>query len=443
MIGKISHYGKAIAKRTTAVLVMLAVLLSLSSCDIVQSIQKRLDTHSEDISKQEIARLVTRAIMSSDNVADSYSSIPDKQLDGMSYTVFLQYCEILRSMSERHGKITAFKFLSEEETVKYFAEADKKAGPDAESMMSYSGLTMVELMYENDDDKDKDNPCRFVLEYKDGVYTLANDYVTKSVEAYDYISHYFKMISDGNTAGLESIIKPMLNDEIYISSVITSKAACLIDYYKLRVRSSIREYKLKTCLPTLVTYEIPETVDVSGGSIISRTVDLYRRKDGVFYIEDTFVSKGDEVGFCLNGTPVLRCGFSYSKAEIEKLFGEPVIQMVDNSSRKGLSDILIAFNGVLLHLEGAPSADGTWNSARLVAISIYDYDAEKPSSTFDGRLFVGMNISELLLVYPMIDESGYVYTFETSDGTYKMEFEFDANKNVSKIRLGEVTSKTA
>ena len=51
-----------------------------------------------------------------------------------------------------------------------------------------------------------------------------------------------------------------------------------------------------------------------------------------------------------------------------------------------------------------------------------------------------MNISELLLVYPMIDETGYVYTFETAEGTYKLEFEFDENKNVKKIRLGEVSS---
>ena len=441
MNGKRGHSGKTVAQRALAVLMAIAMLFSLSSCDIVQSIQKSLDTHNEEISRQELARIVCNAIKSANDVAESYSSIPEKQLDGMSYTVFLQYCEILRGMSERHGKITAFKFLTDEETNNFFAEADMKSGSDAVSMKSYTGLTMVELMYENDDDKS--NPCRFALAYKDGVYTLANDYATKSVEAYDYISHYFKMISDANTAGLESIIKPMLNDDIYISSVITSKASYLIDYYKLRVRSSVREFKLKTFLPTLVSYEIPETVDASGENIISKNVTLYRRRDGVFYIEDTFVSKGDEVGFCLNGTPVLRCGFTYSKADIVKLFGEPVIQMVDNSSRKGFADILIAFNGVMLHFEGAPSADGTWNNARLVAISIYDYDSQTPSSTFDGRLFVGMNISELLLVYPMIDESGYVYSFETSEGTYKMEFEFDANKNVSKIRLGEVTSKTA
>lgn len=163
MTGRITHFGKEIAKRATAVLMVLAVLFSLSSCDIVSSIQKRFDTHSEDISKQELARLVTNAIKSSDNVADSYSSIPEKQLDGMSYTVFLQYCEILRGMSERHGKITAFKFLTDEETSGFFAQADKKSASDALSMTSYTGLTMVELMYENDDDKDNPADLRSLI----------------------------------------------------------------------------------------------------------------------------------------------------------------------------------------------------------------------------------------------------------------------------------------
>lgn len=438
MKARAEQFGKQMARRAGAVLLVVAMLFSLSSCNIVQRIHKRFDNHSEDVSKQELARLVSSAIMDKENVADSYSSIPDNQLDGMSYSVFYQYCDILREMSSRHGKITAFRFLSDEETARFYADADKKAGKNAISMKSYTGLTIVELIYK--EDYDKTNPCRFALQYKDGAYVLAGDYASKAVEAYDYISHYFKMISDSNTAGLESIIKPMLKDDIYISSVVTSKATCLIDFYKQRVKSPVREYKLKTFLPTLVSYEIPETVDASGESVISRTVNLYRKQDGVFYIEDTFVSKGEEVSFCLNGTPALSCGQTYSKTEIQSLFGEPVIEMINSSDNKGLAEITLAFNGVMLHFEGTSTADGSWNSGRLVAIFIYDNGS--PAPTFDGKLFVGMNISELLLVYPMIDETGYVYTYETEGGTYKLEFDFDENKNVKKIRLGEVSYKT-
>ena len=439
MYGKALQNGKVMVRKAGAVILAVAILFSLSSCNIVQRIQKRFDNRSEDISKQELARLVSSAIMDKDNVADSYSSIPERQLDGMSYSIFYQYCDILRDMSSRHGNITAFRFLTTEETAKFFSDSDEKAGENAVSMKSYAGLTMVELIYE--EDYDKTNPCRFALQFKNGGYTLANDYATKAVEAYDYISHYFKMISDGNTAGLESIIKPMLTDDIYISSVVTSKASYLIDYYKLHVKSPVREYKLKTFLPTLVSYEIPETIDASGENIISRTVNLFRRNDGAFYIDDTFVSKGDEVSFCLGGTPVLHCGLTYSRSDILTLFGDPVIEMPGSSDDKGMTDILLAFNGVMLRFEGTTSSDGTWSSARLVAISVYHNNSDSPAATFDGRLFVGMNISELLLVYPMIDETGFVYTFETAEGTYKLEFEFDENKNVKKIRLGEVSSK--
>lgn len=440
MYGKVLQNGKVMVRKAGAVILAVAILFSLSSCNIIQRIQKRFDKSSEDISKQELARLVSSAIMDKENVADSYSSIPERQLDGMSYSIFYQYCDILRTMSSRHGNITAFRFLTDEETAKFYSDSDKKAGENAVSMKSYSGLTMVELIYE--EDYDKANPCRFALQYKNGGYTLANDYATKAVEAYDYMSHYFKMISDGNTAGLESIIKPMLTDDIYISSVVTSKASYLIDYYKLHVKSSVREYKLKTFLPTLVSYEIPETIDASGENIISRTVNLFRRNDGAFYIEDTFVSKGNEVSFCLGETPVLHCGLTYSRADIITLLGDPVIEMPGSSDSNGMTDIIMAFNGVMLRFEGTASADGTWSSARLVAISVYHNNADSPAATFDGRLFVGMNISELLLVYPMIDETGYVYTFETAEGTYKLEFEFDENKNVKKIRLGEVSSKS-
>ena len=438
MYGKALQNGKVMVRKAGAVILAVAILFSLSSCNIVQRIQKRFDNRSEDISKQELARLVSSAIMDKNNVADSYSSIPERQLDGMSYSIFYQYCDILRDMSSRHGNITAFRFLTAEETAKFFSDSDEKAGENAVSMKSYAGLTLVELIYE--EDYDKTNPCRFALQFKNGGYTLANDYATKAVEAYDYISHYFKMISDGNTAGLESIIKPMLTDDIYISSVVTSKASYLIDYYKLHVKSPVREYKLKTFLPTLVSYEIPETIDASGENIISRTVNLFRRNDGAFYIEDTFVSKGDEVSFCLGETPVLHCGLTYSRADILTLFGDPVIEMPGSSDAKGMTDILLAFNGVMLRFEGTTSSDGTWSSARLVAISVYHNNSDSPAATFDGRLFVGMNISELLLVYPMIDETGYVYTFETAEGTYKLDFEFDENKNVKKIRLGEVSS---
>ena len=48
-----------------------------------------------------------------------------------------------------------------------------------------------------------------------------------------------------------------------------------------------------------------------------------------------------------------------------------------------------------------------------------------------------MNISELLLTYPMFDESNYVGSFKNGNGEFVLAFEFDDYGNVTRIKLGE------
>ena len=46
-----------------------------------------------------------------------------------------------------------------------------------------------------------------------------------------------------------------------------------------------------------------------------------------------------------------------------------------------------------------------------------------------------MNMAELLLIYPVLDEYGFVYTYEEADSVYKLTPEFDENNNINKIRF--------
>ena len=56
---------------------------------------------------------------------------------------------------------------------------------------------------------------------------------------------------------------------------------------------------------------------------------------------------------------------------------------------------------------------------------------------FGDDLYIGMNVSELLLVYPMFDECGYTGSFKNGDGEFVLDFEFDDYGNVATIQLGE------
>ena len=80
--------------------------------------------------------------------------------------------------------------------------------------------------------------------------------------------------------------------------------------------------------------------------------------------------------------------------------------------------------------------NGQWTSGRLTSVVF----RKQSAFTLTEDLYIGMNISELLLVYPMFDECGYTGSFKNGDGEFALSFEFDEYGNVSTIRLGEPVS---
>ena len=95
--------------------------------------------------------------------------------------------------------------------------------------------------------------------------------------------------------------------------------------------------------------------------------------------------------------------------------------------------VILAYDGMTLRLDADIEENGQWTSGRLVSILL----RENNEFTFGEDLYIGMNISELLLVYPMFDECGYTGSFKNGDGEFVLTFEFDEYGNVSNIQLGE------
>ena len=80
--------------------------------------------------------------------------------------------------------------------------------------------------------------------------------------------------------------------------------------------------------------------------------------------------------------------------------------------------------------------NGQWTSGRLSSVVF----RKQTVFSLSEDLYIGMNISELLLVYPMFDECGYTGSFKNGDGEFTLSFEFDEYGNVSTIKLGEYVS---
>jgi len=416
-------------KKILAVVVCFSMIcgmsVCLSGCTLFDGISKGFKTASKSISGSELALIVTNAIMSERDVSESFSKIPESQLDGLSYSVFYQYCSILRNCSNVHGTVNAFRFLDDNEKEAYFSSIDAFAGEEYATVDEYGEMDVVELCYSKDREPSAP-PVRFTLAKKDNLYSIGGRYITDSMFAYAYINRYFDMIDDQNVDGLEVVIRDSYASDIYLNSVIYAKANYICDYYRMKVKTHSDDFELKLFSPTHISYVIPEVLTEYNDGFVSKTVDLRMYKGGSFCIQDHIQSSVEEIRLVKNGESKLRLGSTYSQNELYRLLGEPVLKSPHNGV------VTLAYKGMTIRLT-ADIKDGKWTTGRLTSIIIRNSSEYK----LGEDIYVGMNVSELLLIYPMFDQSNYQGSFKNIDGEFVLAFEFDDYGNVSKIILGE------
>lgn len=420
---------KGALSRALAVILCVSMVfgvISLTGCTFIDNLTHGVTQKS--LSEAELARLVTNAIINDSDVADCYAKFPKNQLDGLSYSMFSEYCSILRKNASEHGTADSFRILNEEDKLAYFASIDSGDMEQFQSIYKYGDMDVVELCYSRDKDPSAP-PVRFMLSKKSGIYSLSSDFIVDSMLAYSYINHYFEMIDDGNVDGLEAVIKSAYNSDIYLNSVIHAKADYIADYYRLKVKTGTSDYEIKLFSPTHITYVIPEVFSADGTKIVSKTVELRLMSDGKFLVEDDIPATIKELRFSREGSSRLRMGSTYTSSEIRYLLGDPIVATCTTDQ------VILAYSGMTIRLD-AEIEDGQWTSGRLSSV-VFRKDTV---FSLSEDLYIGMNISELLLVYPMFDECEYTGSFKNGDGEFTLSFEFDDYGNVSTIRLGEYIS---
>ena len=405
--------------------VFFGLVVTSTGCNVIDNITDGLNVNSNNLSETDLARLITNAIINERSVGDSYEKIPKTQLDGLSYSMFSEYCAVLRKCSNEHGTVDSFRILNESEKERYFLQINSVNDENLMDVGVYGNLDVIELCY-SEDKAPGSAPVRFVITKNGNKCLMASDYITDCMLAYSYINHYFDMIDDHNTDALEAIIKSTYNSEIYMNSVIRAKADYIADYYRLKVKTITDDYELKLFSPTHIVFEIPEVFTVDGGSIISKRVELYLQRDGSYNLIDKVPVMLSELRFYMNGQSKLRMGSVYTPNEINNLIGKPIVSTYIEGA------VILAYNGITLTLE-TEDAGADWTTARLTSIALRKDDVY----TFGEDIYIGMNISELLLIYPMFDESDYVGSFKNGDGEFVLSFEFDDYGNVTRVKLGE------
>jgi len=405
--------------------------VSTASCSLRDFRSKIIN---DPISSQELARLVITAVNNKRDVADVYSSIPEIQRDGVSYSYFIQYIDILSSISEENGEIKAFRMLSDDEVYEVTEHQEDSY---------YGQLIGVEFLY----DEENTTPCYLILSNdSNGMTYLSEEWITDSINMYNYGEHYFQMLENEKLEGIFTLLRPGLDEEIFSDTAVYNMAQEYIDYYHLRVRSPRSQYKILTLIPDHLEIKIPETVNSDGSRVLPHNVNVYFR-DGAYDIVDQLPNDPDiSLLNVSDGNNIdITCGDDYSSSEISRMLGDTSGHVFFYSDSGLLS---INYRGMVLIFDTYEyESDDSW-SGQLTTIRLVSSN----SCTVGQEIFVGMDKTQLFEIYPFIsqDDTGtdndendteseeaddLVIELSESSDKYNVEIQFDQTDRISMIRV--------
>ena len=212
---------RSVLKKTAALLMCIMMLFSSSACNLAEQIRNSLHvriTIQHDISVQEMTRLIVSAINDKRNTADVYSQIPSDQNDGLSYSYFYEYMNILRTVStqDNNGKVVSFRIMSDDECLNLLG---------GDLINRYGQIKGAELMYSSD----VEYPLYIFFSVKEnGEVTLSKDWVTSIINIYNYSNHYFTLLDETNADAVKALLMPGFSGEEYTDEVVYAKAQIVV-----------------------------------------------------------------------------------------------------------------------------------------------------------------------------------------------------------------------
>ncbi|MBP3810539.1 MAG: hypothetical protein ILA15_07405 [Clostridiales bacterium] len=412
---------KSVLKKTAALLMCIMMLFSSSACNLAEQIRNSLHvriTIQHDISVQEMTRLIVSAINDKRNTADVYSQIPSDQNDGLSYSYFYEYMNILRTVStqDNNGKVVSFRIMSDDECLNLLG---------GDLINRYGQIKGAELMYSSD----VEYPLYIFFSVKEnGEVTLSKDWVTSIINIYNYSNHYFTLLDESNADAVKALLMPGFNGEEYTDEVVYAKAQMLCEFYRLRVMSNINEYEITRLVPGQMTVRIPETI-AAEGDLFEDHIVSFTYQNGVYNIDDKINAANDiNLVYLVRGDErLIRAGNEYSYSQLNSVIGSvPSTFSYDPDNNMIIviySDLVLRFDDVVMTGE---DWEGSLTSIHLISSSIY---------SLGYNLYPGMTRSQVLMAYPFADETGYTITVNSGANEYEVTILFSEDGTVESVKV--------
>ncbi|MCQ2528536.1 MAG: hypothetical protein MJ108_05380 [Saccharofermentans sp.] len=423
---------------------MLCMMFNLCACtvakDIKDNIENRMDINTNTLSSQEIVRLMIDAINKEDKMAESYSAIPERQLDGVSYSMYFEYINIFRSITNNYGKEVSYFRMIPHDDVKELVGADV--------FNVYPGLVAAELQYSDKNGRATsfEDPLYIFLTEKNGQTNLSLRWVSGVVDIYNYGDHYITMLDEQSSDGVYALIEPGLK-QVLPERVVKATAQSLVEYYRVSVKSASSQYGAVMLTPSYYSIRVPDTIG-ENDTTIEHFIEIKKDASNVFHINDDIPFYLDSSMLYLtsgqNGDEMhmLNVGATYSRDTLIFNLGNPKYEFVrtddviyldsEAGDGKPMRRTVTIYPSVnLIFFAEHKDKGGDWTGV-LQQINITGEDYH-----IGNNIHVGMSKYDLLEKYPFMFNSGYEYYFSNETGNYKVTLVFGETDVLEEIIMSK------
>ena len=393
-------------------------------CGILSACSKN-SFNKKKIDVTELARLVVDSLSEKTDMESLYERIPEEQRDGLSYSMYYEYIDVLSKMMPNGSKVVSFDIVEGEERQKLL---DSMLSSDSEEYKNLISCC-VPIRVETTGARVSGVPLYFYLQTNsEGEVYLDKEWAESCIDLYAFAVHYFEAYSNENLTDVISLLPYTETPEPLPQSrdVLKAKAKEMIRFYSHNVKSSVSQYEMISIDASNLLYLQPEVLNTQLQAN-SRTVYFRSDEDNVISVVDPIQNELKTVDLYLyyNGQRTVRVGEHAAPSQLENLFGTPISiscgpVMEKSQNGEELRNILVRYDGFVITVYGTYEDAENWDG-RYVRFRIWNSSRVSIGSEMD----VSDTSFDILTRYPFADETGFVLPVTADGEQYVLTFELD------------------
>lgn len=428
-------------KLVIAFMLVISLLLTSGCTTVVDGIRSIFDENDNHVSQMgengylslySLIQKLVDSIRSENELTTAFSSIPERQRDGISLDLYEQYIRLIRRAIT--GEIGSFSVMSDDDIALYQEEMLIQRPDQADLIQSLTGV----WLYFRETGRQEEKYPIFLETPDDGPALLSHSWVEQTQQLADVSSLYFDAIDRSDQEALAVLLQIAEPDKPL--DLMKIKAARIISFYQDSISTRTTEFKVLQARMDTIVYEAFGIIQPNQNTAVSRTIELKSKPQRGYEINDTISDNLREIDLSLFFSEQFLFRFAAIDDDgqldqirsnyFESLVGTPFEHTDENCSTVGnIQRLELEYEMLDLIVEGSCFRHSRWDGV------VQNIVIHSPMTRLGSGLRPGQSVYEILRRYPFADETDYIIQSRFNGYLVKIAFEITNENTIDAISL--------